>query len=110
MGTQSNQFTIKYNDFEDKNINLTKKTIFKFKDKKLNYFKLNYDIFKYKHSKELSSNFYYRKMIHKLIHYQWKSMYSSKDKVPTPRWGHASVVINNEFVIFGGYAGKNTSI
>jgi hypothetical protein len=49
-------------------------------------------------------------MIHKLIHYQWKSMYSSKDKVPTPRWGHASVVINNEFVIFGGYAGKNTSI
>jgi hypothetical protein len=49
-------------------------------------------------------------MIDKLMNYRWKPVSSFNNKVPTPRWGHASVVINNEFVVFGGYAGVYRSI
>jgi hypothetical protein len=44
-------------------------------------------------------------MIDKVRQYRWKSVPSSKNNLPTPRWGHASVVIKNEFVVYGGYAG-----
>lgn len=39
----------------------------------------------------------------------WKRIDSLNSK-PTPRWGHACCVINDEILFFGGYAGTFLSI
>lgn len=39
----------------------------------------------------------------------WKKVQLAKSDVnqPSPRWGHASCVIDDQIVFFGGYAGTS---